>query len=370
MSIIIRLELSAPGVGILHGDNQLYNTIVTAHAFLISTPSNIVQISKQSYEGDCFTYGRTSYVALISGMIEPNKTIMAVVGYFALLYQMILLKFDRAEGAVSYWWRSETWHRLCGSGGPISTTQFRRLMLSWSNDIVMKIKTDIISWLYILPAKTTSREDEYNLQAPNRNDLDISPLHTHTPVGVRGEPCQNELNSGIRDATAYTRNQSHSVALGPDPENSEDTGKRTRSLRSRGHQASKGGSKRNTVATNQIFKNRNERLDRVIKEQLEHFKDQNGKYNGIIRMMNTEILKESYSLIKSNPGNIRVTSETLDKINTEWFERVHKDSVEGRFKFTPARLKKIYKPNAPDSFRSLLIANPREKLFKKLYRLF
>ncbi|KAG0139091.1 hypothetical protein CROQUDRAFT_12727, partial [Cronartium quercuum f. sp. fusiforme G11] len=25
MSIIIRLELSAPGVGILHGDNQLYN---------------------------------------------------------------------------------------------------------------------------------------------------------------------------------------------------------------------------------------------------------------------------------------------------------------------------------------------------------
>lgn len=35
--------------------------------------------------------------------------------------------------------------------------------------------------------------------------------------------------------------------------------------------------------------------------------------------MNTEILKESYSLIKSNPGNITpgVTSETLDKINTE-----------------------------------------------------
>lgn len=41
-------------------------------------------------------------------------------------------------------------------------------------------------------------------------------------------------------------------------------------------------------------------------------------------MMNTEILKESNSLIKSNPGSITikntkkwVTSETLDKINTE-----------------------------------------------------
>ena len=102
MSVLIRLELSAPGVGILHGDNQLYNTIVTAHAFIISTPYNIVQRFEQSDEGDCFTYGRTSYVALISGRVEPNKTIIAVVGYFALFYQMILLKFDRAERAVSY----------------------------------------------------------------------------------------------------------------------------------------------------------------------------------------------------------------------------------------------------------------------------
>ncbi|CAH7691011.1 Contains: RecName: Full=Intron-encoded endonuclease aI8 [Phakopsora pachyrhizi] len=35
ISVLIRLELSAPGVGVLHGDNQLYNTIVTAHAFII-----------------------------------------------------------------------------------------------------------------------------------------------------------------------------------------------------------------------------------------------------------------------------------------------------------------------------------------------
>jgi cytochrome c oxidase subunit 1 len=35
ISVIIRLELAAPGIGILHNDNQLYNTVVTAHAFLI-----------------------------------------------------------------------------------------------------------------------------------------------------------------------------------------------------------------------------------------------------------------------------------------------------------------------------------------------
>jgi cytochrome c oxidase subunit 1 len=34
-SVIIRLELSAPGNGLLSGNHQLYNTIVTAHALLM-----------------------------------------------------------------------------------------------------------------------------------------------------------------------------------------------------------------------------------------------------------------------------------------------------------------------------------------------
>ena len=34
-SVLIRLELSSPGVQFLQGDHQLYNVIVTAHAFLM-----------------------------------------------------------------------------------------------------------------------------------------------------------------------------------------------------------------------------------------------------------------------------------------------------------------------------------------------
>jgi len=37
-SVIIRLELSAPGNGLLGGNHQLYNSIVTSHALLMSTP--------------------------------------------------------------------------------------------------------------------------------------------------------------------------------------------------------------------------------------------------------------------------------------------------------------------------------------------
>lgn len=34
-SVLIRMELSAPGVQFLHGDHQLFNVIITAHAFLM-----------------------------------------------------------------------------------------------------------------------------------------------------------------------------------------------------------------------------------------------------------------------------------------------------------------------------------------------
>ncbi|KZO89369.1 cytochrome c oxidase, partial [Calocera viscosa TUFC12733] len=34
-SVIIRMELAAPGVQILNGDHQLFNVIITAHAFIM-----------------------------------------------------------------------------------------------------------------------------------------------------------------------------------------------------------------------------------------------------------------------------------------------------------------------------------------------
>ena len=34
-SVIIRMELSSPGVQYLHGNHQLYNVIITAHALLM-----------------------------------------------------------------------------------------------------------------------------------------------------------------------------------------------------------------------------------------------------------------------------------------------------------------------------------------------
>ena len=47
-SVLIRLELSAPGVQFLNGDHQLFNVIITAHAFIMIffmvKPKNLIRL--------------------------------------------------------------------------------------------------------------------------------------------------------------------------------------------------------------------------------------------------------------------------------------------------------------------------------------
>ena len=60
-------------------------------------------------------------------------------------------------------------------------------------------------------------------------------------------------------------------------------------------------------------------LYKVVLSQLDEYKQKDGRYNGISRIISPSMLKSCYSLIKSNPGNMTrgATTETLDKINNE-----------------------------------------------------
>src|SRR5215813_3387046 len=86
-SVLIRLELSSPGVQFLQGDHQLFNVIITAHAFIMSTPFHSINTGGLASQGanlcvvGILIYLIISHTSSLPGLIETNKTISAVVGY-------------------------------------------------------------------------------------------------------------------------------------------------------------------------------------------------------------------------------------------------------------------------------------------------
>lgn len=86
-SVLIRLELSSPGVQYLQGDHQLFNVIISAHAFIMSTPFHLINTGGSVSQGTnlcvvgILILWIISHTTSLPGLIEPNKTISAVVGY-------------------------------------------------------------------------------------------------------------------------------------------------------------------------------------------------------------------------------------------------------------------------------------------------
>jgi hypothetical protein len=104
-SVIIRMELAAPGNGLLHGNHQLYNSIVTIHGllmiFFLVMPAlmggffrrnnfNMCSILEHAFVADKAELSRVaeSNEALSEGLVNnPNKTynFQSSVGCFVIL---------------------------------------------------------------------------------------------------------------------------------------------------------------------------------------------------------------------------------------------------------------------------------------------
>lgn len=81
---------------------------------------------------------------------------------------------------------------------------------------------------------------------------------------------------------------------------------------------------------------------------------------------NLKNLVAAYELIKSNPGNMTKGADevTLDGIDLKYFKRVQSELKAGKFIFSPARRIQIPKPGKTET-RPLTIASPREKIVQK-----
>jgi retron-type reverse transcriptase len=81
----------------------------------------------------------------------------------------------------------------------------------------------------------------------------------------------------------------------------------------------------------------NQTLRTFVTAKLDRFKNMDGKYNGIIRILaDPAYLQFCYMLIKSKPGNMS-RGLTKDGISYSWFEETAKSLLTGKFEFTPSR---------------------------------
>uniref|UniRef100_UPI0022388067 reverse transcriptase domain-containing protein n=1 Tax=Ramaria rubella TaxID=113071 RepID=UPI0022388067 len=130
----------------------------------------------------------------------------------------------------------------------------------------------------------------------------------------------------------------------------------------------KGSSKKplaNKTKVSQLVSNQT--LRTFVTSKLDRFKNIDGKYNGIIRILaDPAYLQFCYMLIKGKPGNMRrgLIKETLDGISYLWFEETANSLLTGKFEFTPSRRVLIPKPGKTTK-RPLGVGSPREKIVQK-----
>ena len=93
---------------------------------------------------------------------------------------------------------------------------------------------------------------------------------------------------------------------------------------------------------------------------------QDGRYvNAFEVLSSVTVLKLAYETIKSKPGNMvrGSTSETLDGITLEWFEKTSERLRWETYKLKPGR--RVYIPKANGKLRPLGISSPRDKIIQQ-----
>ena len=323
-SVLIRLELSGPGVQFI-SNNQLYNSIITAHALLMSTPLCLEMRSirkkgstkenscvKNCQAGRAELYGETQTAKLIgkgvngSGTQDLGLTPNLLCATFRLTNLNHVMSFIERNLA----------ERVTRANALFPLILSLVLELFSTNNGTPHIEENNYARNRAQNAASRNYGITYgnpkSIKVPKNQGLTLGPLLGGDGVAVIGH--------NIRRATVSKL--------------------QVRTLSSKaGSDAIRGSEDENTLMS--ITMN-------------------------IKAISNLKNLVTAYELIKSNPGNMTKGADevTLDGINLKHFLKLQSELRAGKFEFTPARRIQIPKPGKNET-RPLTIASPREKIVQK-----
>lgn len=314
------MELSGPGVQYI-ADNQLYNSIITAHAILMSAPMRLEEGTVRYWP----TKENSCVKCYQDGGIKPHEETRTS--------KLIIKEINRvdiqAQGFISELHRAT--FRLTNL--IIRNILHDRNSVKWM-DRADALLTLILSLVLRLFSTSNGIPRKGDKQCARNRARKTSSRNFGITYGWPAMASKNQGNLGP------FKGGDGGVVVGRMVRRTPVLKLQVRTL------SSKAGS---DVTRGSEFKNTLESKDVNIKA-----------------ISNYKNLVTAYELIKSNPGNMTEGSkkETLDGMNQKYLERIQAELRDGKYKFNPARRIQIPKPGKNET-RPLTIASPREKIVQK-----
>lgn len=311
MSLIIRMELAAPGVQYLNGNNQLFN----------GAPYN-------------------AYYSLLSIKITVLLVILSVIKYVNHIANSI---GANPMGTIA-----------CYKKGVISTFWGKCYMIRLTNFLQISIRIAISS---------------YHLDKVNYAEIfyiEVFQLWLDSLDSTSSVKEMKDLNNtnGYMKSKGLAERGNSGVNRGIVVSNIQQ---KLNYIQTR--QISTSSILEKDTSTNNVKEINTSDLKELTKLQEDNINKDHINKNLICLIKNKDILILAYDKIKSKPGNITMgtTKELLDGINHKYFDKLSNDLGSGRFKFQPVRRVEILKLKG--GTRSLSVGNFREKIVQENMRI-
>jgi group II intron reverse transcriptase/maturase len=333
LSFLIRIELGSPGTQILANDTQLYNTIITAHAFIMSAPM-------------CLFFRLFSVMKTLDYLYQVKDSQTGGIELYEETQTVKLTIKDEAGTRVVVLVSSSTIRYILIRLTNLSHTIRHRRDLKF----IYHLDFRIIS-IYGIMNVNVEIDKLWNITQSEKKSMQGS-KHSKPKIGTLG----SSKGTFSRVPNNLILHQGLNILF------REDGIIIVRNLVGRMVVCNQGIRKYSSKAdlSNQVKRG----------SELNYIPEPDFKEINIKKISNLKNLVLAYENIKSKPGSMTgisldsLNNITLDGINLNYLKSIQKKLRGGKYKFPPA--KRIYIPkHGKNETRPLTIASPRDKIVQK-----